>query len=496
MNQTWRIFASAACILLAACQKDDPLSALLLPGGGESPAVVLTHPSPGQSGVDSGEQPWVLFSQTMDMQKTQSAFRLSSGAGQIPGGFRWEGTRMIFTPSQGLTGAAELTMTIGADSESERGVDLGEAVTVRFYAQTDTQRPAFVQSNPANGSTGVSTSGDIVLEFSEAMDLSTAQSGISISPAALISFIQNTRRNEIILRPLSPLSPGLYSIQITTGLTDISGNALDQNYSISVTAGADFSAPSVTGASAGPIPLTENLDTHGVLRTDSIILTFSEPMDRTSVENALSLSPFALSTKTWDALSQTMTVAFSGALEPDTRYTMTLGSAARDAAGNPMLSTHVYPFYTDASSRPAVLAVRQAFVLPAFQGRVDNAAVSGALSSPLSDHDPLGLAHQIDELPAVGASDFVIHLQVQFDRATMLRTTLVTGTSVVRILDPGSGNLSIYGLDLTGDTMTLKLYGSPFPGGTGTPIYRLRISGARDSAGNAMSTDYNLYLTF
>lgn len=483
-------------ILLSACKKDDPLSALLLPGGGKIPSVVLTNPSPGQSGVDPAEEPWVLFNQPMDMQKTQSAFRLSSGAGQIPGGFRWEGTRMIFTPISGLTGTSELTMTIGKDSESESGVDLAEAVTVRFYAQTDTGRPAFVQSSPANGATGVPTSGDIVLTFSEPMDLSTAQSGISVSPAALISYIQNANRSEIILRPQSPLSAGLYSIHLNTALKDISGNALDQDYAISLTLGTDFGAPALTSVTAGPVTLTENLDTHGVLRTDSVVLSFSEPMDTNSVESALTLSPFVPNIKTWDGLSQNLTVQFTPSLEADTRYSLTLATSATDASGNAMLSSHTYPFYTDASTRPVVLSVRQALVLPAFQGRVDNAAASGALSLPLADHDPVALAHQIDELPAVGSSDFVVHLHVQFDRTNMLRTSLVTGTSIARILDPGAGSLSIYGIDLAGDTMTLKLYGTPFPGGTGTPIYRLRVSGARDSAGNTMSTDYNLYLTF
>jgi methionine-rich copper-binding protein CopC len=486
------------CIaILFSCKNEDPLDGLLLPGDGKSPQVLLTFPSPGQSGVSPSDQPWVLFSMPMDQQKTQSAFRLSSGTGQIAGGFSWDGTRMIFTPVQALTGNSELTMSIGRDAENESGIDLTEDVTVRFYAQTDTTRPVFVSSNPANGSTGVSTSGDIILTFSEPIDLSTAQSSISVSPASLISYVQNSNRSEVILRPQSNLTPGLYSIQITTGLADISGNSLDQNYALSLTVGSDFSAPALSSVTSGAVTLQDNLDTHGALRTSPLVLQFSEAMDRVSAEGAVSISPFASSVKTWDGLSQTLTISFPSGLDPDTRYTLSIASSAKDAAGNSLLTAHSFPFYTDGSTRPRVLEVREALVVPAFQGRVDNAVASGSVSAPLADFDTIDLAHQIDELPAVGSTDFVIHLRIQFDRSTMVRTSLVSGTSITRILDPSAGNLSIYGMDLAGDTLTLKLYGNPFPGGTGTPIYKLRIADtARDTDGNTMGTDYNLILTF
>lgn len=87
------------CLLIGVggCKEED-LELLLLPDGGRQPSVLATNPNNDTVGLNSSEEIWVLFSDTMDQEKTQDAFRLSSGTGNVDGSYSWEGNRMVFQP--------------------------------------------------------------------------------------------------------------------------------------------------------------------------------------------------------------------------------------------------------------------------------------------------------------------------------------------------------------------------------------------------------------
>ncbi|HNJ05012.1 MAG TPA: hypothetical protein PLB73_12205, partial [Leptospiraceae bacterium] len=52
----------------------------------------------------------------------------------------------------------------------------------------------------------------------------------------------------------------------------------------------------------------------------------------------------------------------------------------------------------------------------------------------------------------------------------------------------------------SGNSMTVQLYGNPWPSAPGIPTHRLKIlggpSGAIDVNGNTLASDYVIYLTF
>ncbi len=481
--------------------KEDTLNRLLLPAGGSKPGVLASYPAAGMTGIGNAENLWVVFNTKMDEQRTQSAFRISSSAGPIPGAFRWEGQKMIFSPARGLNGTQEFSMVVGKEAESSSGIDLSDDFIVRFHASNDTTEPVFTGSIPQNGSTGWAAGGDILLRFSEAMDLASAGSGVTISPYIAVTKIQDEDRSQIILRPASPLANGTYSIQMTTQLKDAAGNSLRENASISFTVGSDFSRPTVLQASSGFTNLTEGIRTDGVDRRSNLTVTFSEPMDRISAENSVSISPAAPGIKTWNTAGDILTIVFSPYLNSQTEYTLTI-SGAKDAAGNYLLNDCSFPFFTNAgtSLRPEILEIRQEIASPS--GIVDNAAGSGVFSASFSDYDVVLLSEQIDENPAAGSSVFTIHLRIVFSNS-MVRTSLLANTYFTPVIDPSAANVQIYDIQLDGGSvgtiMTLKLQG-PFPGLTGIPVYKLRFAGGsggiQDTNGNTLISDFVLYVSF
>lgn len=107
-----------------------------------------------------------------------------------------------------------------------------------------------------------------------------------------------------------------------------------------------------------PTPLPEAAFTTRVqlgMATDAALtVAFSRPMDPASVAAALEVTPPVRLSLSWNASFTELSVRPAAAWEPATYYTLTVGTAARDQAGNPLAEP-----------------VRQAFVVrPSTVGRI------------------------------------------------------------------------------------------------------------------------------
>lgn len=102
----------------------------------------------------------------------------------------------------------------------------------------------------------------------------------------------------------------------------------------------DRTPPSVTTAT----PRGSNVNT-----TPAIVITFTEPMDRASVEQAFSITPDMNGAFTWSADSRTLTFTPDRTLDPSTTYVVFVDSGARDAAGNALSGAYTFSFTTAAA---------------------------------------------------------------------------------------------------------------------------------------------------
>jgi hypothetical protein len=93
-----------------------------------------------------------------------------------------------------------------------------------------------------------------------------------------------------------------------------------------------------------------------VVASSNIVVTFSEPMDRTATEAAFSSPDVGSAALSWNGASTVLTINPSSNLEyaqgsnPDTLnardYEVTIGDNARDEAGNPLVSQYTWSFET------------------------------------------------------------------------------------------------------------------------------------------------------
>jgi hypothetical protein len=306
-----------------------------------------------------------------------------------------------------------------------------------FKGETTGTCPVVVSTDPLNGATNVTTSKVITATFNEAM------SPVSINGttfllkqgnnivAGTVSYSGNTAS----FTPASPLSPNtVYTGTITKGAKDPAGNALVADY--------------VWSFNTGAIPIVVSTDpANGAINValnKIITATFSTVMNPTTI-NATSFIVKSGSTVVPGTISYSgMTAVFTptAALLPNTVYTGTITTTAKDTAGNAMAANYNWSFLT--GSVPLVVSTDPA-----------NTATGVALNKKVT-----ATFNQVMDPTTINGTTF----------------TLYNGAS------PVAGTVTYSG---TTTTFTPAVNLNPSTVYTGTIT-----TGAKNPAGNGLATNY------
>jgi Ice-binding-like/Bacterial Ig-like domain len=294
---------------------------------------------------------------TMDSTQTVATFTLAAGS-TLSAGTPYKAT---------ITGATSFTT----------GVALANPYTWQFTtgATVDTTRPRVVLTSPATQSpgptTGVPANSAISAAFSEDMSPATINATTfmvtctkpCVSPTGTVAYEVGART--VVFTPAAALSVGAtYKATITTGATDLAGNALAGNQA-ALPAASDY-VWTFTAAAAGPqsnvaVASTNPAIGATVCPSASINATFTVPnglrMDPTSIDAstftvtgpAPAITPLVASSVVLDAATGTIaTFTPASALTAGT-YTATVfggTSGVRDLAVPPdhMVGNEVWTF--------------------------------------------------------------------------------------------------------------------------------------------------------
>lgn len=217
------------------------------------------------------------------------------------------------------------------------------------FKETRGECPTVVSTNPANLATNVPLSQVITVTFNEDMDATTVNNSTFILYGSIVEGTVTYANKVATFTPTHPLIENhTYTGKITTGMKDLHGNAIQDNYVWT------FS----TGAILRPMVIATNpFNTEtGVVINKIVTATFNLDMDATSITD----STFTLKTGT-TLISGAITYADSTAsfdpnvdLLPNTVYTATIKSVVKNAAGNAMLADHVWTFTTGTLVAPKV----------------------------------------------------------------------------------------------------------------------------------------------
>ena len=216
-------------------------------------------------------------------------------------------------------------------------------------------RPMVTSTNPINNATNVAINSKISATFNVAMDPSTitnAKFTLMQGTTVVSGSVEYVGGTTATFTPAANLAANtLYTATITTGVKDGNGNSIIKDYTWSFT----------TNTSTDLIPPTVTVTTPansaiGVAFNNPVVITFSEPIDQTSI-TALTFMVRQGTTNVPGTITTTATTAtFTPTTNflPATQYTATITAGAKDVAGNKLGSDYTFSF-TTASSPDLVL---------------------------------------------------------------------------------------------------------------------------------------------
>ncbi|TLZ71360.1 MAG: hypothetical protein E6K10_05330 [Methanobacteriota archaeon] len=311
-----------------------------------NPTVTARNPGPGATGVPVNQNILVTFSELMDQPSVASAFSLSPGAGIL--GYTWSSTQVTVTHSAPFQQGQTYSVTIGtgARDTSNPALNLIPSVTWSFTAFQN-NAPTVTITAPTG--TNLCWSGGFPHRVSWLMN------DVETPPAQLIAYVNytSTPSSGAIAGPLTGATSfdwtpsGLNALDVRIQVTVIDGggaSSTDQTLQFQV----DSTAPTILTTT----PL--NAATR-VLRSQAVIIQFSEGMDQASVRNGVAFLP-AVANPVFSWSGNTVTIThdpFAAA----TVYTVTLNNVHDDCdPGFALTGTTSFTFTTAAPPIAAITA--------------------------------------------------------------------------------------------------------------------------------------------
>jgi len=351
------------------------------------PSVLSTDPANNAAGVAVNKIVTAIFNEAMDQSTISTATVTVTGLGGVPVtgtvSYASAANTVTFTPAVNLGANTTYTGTIKGGPTGAKDL-AGNALANNYLwnfttAPTlDVTLPTVVFTDPVNNATGVALNKKIAATFSEAMDQSTMN-------ATTITLKQGTTSvlgavtysgTTALFTPSSSLAPStVYTATISTGAKDLAGNALAGSYVWNFTTGAapDLTPPTViatdpvnnaTGVALSKVNAKGSARNAAVAAVNKasgaaagkiITATFSEAMDPLTITSSTFLvtgpgvTPVTGLLVAYTGTSFTATFISANRLAPNTTYTGTITTGAKDLAGNAMVNNYVWNFTTGAA---------------------------------------------------------------------------------------------------------------------------------------------------
>jgi len=318
---------------------------------GTSPTVLSTDPINAATGISLTKAIAATFSVPMDpLTISKTTFSLKMGTSAIAGAVTYSGSTAVFTPTISFIPNTVYTATITTAAKNVAGLPMTSDYVWSF---TTDIAPTVTLTDPLTDAIEVSPTKTITANFSVPMDpltLSTTTFTLKQGTTSVLGAVSYAGTTVSFNPTMDALLPNtVYTATITTGAKNAAGTALASNYVWSFTTAA-LVVPTVTSTD----PLNDAI---GVSPTKTITANFSVPMDPLT----LSTTTFTLKQGTTSVVGAVTyagtTVSFNptmDALLPNTVYTATITTGAKNAAGTALASNYVWSFTTAALVVPTV----------------------------------------------------------------------------------------------------------------------------------------------
>jgi hypothetical protein len=438
------------------------------------PRVIAFAPANGATGVPLNQTLSATFSEAMNcatLASPATTFVLTGPAGTaVAGTVSCAGSTAVFTPAALLAANTIYTATITTAAKDPFGSSLTANFVSSFKTSTGATPPAVIATVPVNSATNVPLNQVISATFSAAINAGTINGGTftltgpgGVAVAGVVTY--NPAGSTATFTPTASLSVStLYTAMITTGVTDLSGTHLANNFVWTFTTGlaADPTKPRVIAT----IPIN---GATGVPINESLSATFSKAMNPATISGTTFTltAPGGIAVSglvAYAAIANTATFTPTANLAPNTLFTATITTGAADLAGNTLATNFVWTFTTGATAdttKPLIVStipVNGAITVPL------NQPVSATFSEAM---DPLTITTGTFQLAAPGG--VLVAGTVAYDPVNFIATFVPFANLIANTVYVATITNAV--TDLAGNTLGAGGTPNPWMFTTGTTIF-------------------------
>jgi len=295
----------------------------------------------------------ITFDRDMDAAKTEAAFAFLGADGEpVSGQVTWLDARTFsFAPEQELQPASAYKAVFDTGAADAQGNTLAESITLEF---TTIEALKVGQVFPAVDAEAVDMGTNVTIIFNKPIVPVTIEEEQGSLPQPLV-FSPDIKgegnwvnSSVYVFEPQENLLSGTrYTVRVEAGLTDMTGNALDDAFVWQfMTRQPSIANISLKNGMDNPPAGIEN-----VLLDQAFIVTFSQEMDQESAAKSVSLvnreTGKAFPTKlTWNNGSTRLTIEPVGKYQIASFYELAISAAAQASDGAPLREGRALDFST------------------------------------------------------------------------------------------------------------------------------------------------------
>ena len=301
------------------------------------PVGISIEPEKNDSLLSGTHSPVILkFNTEMEKSEAEGIMQISSDLGTVRGDRFWKGNDLYFVPVAGWTAGVRYTLSLLGTVRSVDGREIRLERFISFFAINKNEPPFLEWHSPADGeSTGT---GDVVLEFhfTRPMDRLTVESAINIEGITNKTF-EWVDDNFVKVTPVSALNPWTtYRWNLRDSAKSADGVPVAKAYSGRFITDIDQTLPKVTNvypvlfSDGSWYPTGAGIET-SLESGQGIAVEFNKPMSE-NVLRSVRIEP-SLAGRTEYLSEKSVVWIFTRDPEPETIYTLTISSDARDSEG-------------------------------------------------------------------------------------------------------------------------------------------------------------------
>lgn len=309
----------------------------------------------------STTQVTVTFSAEPDQYMFVKAFTIKEDSASIDGTFCFDDKKAMFIPDEGIKDDYLYELVISTDAEDVHGNSLERKYEATYTTRTEFERPTVVSITPADETNVESQVEEILITFSEGVDINSFRSAFSISPS--VEYIITAQQDDTVIkiRPSELLDKNKrYDIKVSTKLTDKHRNNLLNDFESTFTNFSDEKTPDYSiswNDGTNDILLSTQTKNENILNSAELVITFDEKIGIDYIMSYVEITPSISMDITPDRNTKnTASITFGDDIEWETEYTLKVLKGLKDLCGNEIKQDKTYTLvFNNEKNRPVTI---------------------------------------------------------------------------------------------------------------------------------------------